>query len=410
MQNMDPAALYVLDQLEQAGFEAYLVGGCVRDRLMDLQPADYDVATDAHPNEVQKLFPRTAATGIQHGTVAVLHQGKMIEVTTYRTEGNYVSHRRPSQVTFVSSLREDLARRDFTINAMAEDRNGQLVDPFGGQADLQGGWIRAVGDAAQRFTEDALRMLRAVRFAAQLDFRIHPDTATAFAACVPLMRHLAVERVTSELDKMWRTAWPSRGVEQMFRNGFFRHLPPFSQWEKEPQARADLIQGLDAERDSDVRWALWMALFSIPSDQLWPRLRSLRLSTKRASRVQTLLELARKWPLPLEETQGKQMILQHGLSTVKQVCRTSRWIKGWSCSTANEQMFRIEKWAKEMPVHHSRELAIDGKQLVEAVGISPGPWVGEVLQKLMIAAALGRLPNEREALLKEGKRLGKQYT
>ena len=191
--------IHILNTLEHSGYEARLVGGCVRDTLLHRRPNDWDVATAAAPEAVTELFERTVPTGIRHGTVTVLYGGSACEVTTYRVEGAYSDHRRPDSVRFTSRLEEDLSRRDFTINAMAMDASLAITDPFGGREDLSRRLIRCVGDARERFTEDALRMLRAVRFAAQLDFALDSAALEAIAGCAPLCSALSPERVAAEL-------------------------------------------------------------------------------------------------------------------------------------------------------------------------------------------------------------------
>ena len=169
----------IIDRIEDAGYEAYAVGGCIRDALLKKEPHDWDITTSADPMTVKRLFSKTFDTGIQHGTVTVLLGGENYEVTTYRVDGDYADGRHPESVTFTRNLADDLKRRDFTINAMAYNPEKGLVDLFGGQDDLKKGIIRCVGDPVERFTEDALRMMRAVRFSAQLGFDIEPATAAA---------------------------------------------------------------------------------------------------------------------------------------------------------------------------------------------------------------------------------------
>lgn len=184
-----------------AGHQAYPVGGCVRDLLLGRVPGDYDVTTSALPDRVEALFDRTVPTGKRHGTITVLTEDGPIEVTTFRREAGYADGRHPEAVTFDASLAEDLARRDFTINAMALDEDGNIIDPFGGQEDLGRRRIRCVGDPERRFSEDALRMYRAVRFAAQLEFEIEARTLAAIRACAPLASGVSGERVRAELEK-----------------------------------------------------------------------------------------------------------------------------------------------------------------------------------------------------------------
>lgn len=194
----------VMTTLEQAGYEAFLAGGCVRDALMGRPPHDFDIATSAAPAQVLSLFARTIPTGIAHGTITVLEENEPVEVTTFRTEGKYKDHRHPDQVEFVQNIEDDLSRRDFTINAMAWNPRRGLVDPFGGQEDLEAGIIRAVGDPQKRFEEDALRMFRAFRFAGRYGFAIDPETRKAIDKLTPTASLVSIERVRDEVEKIMK--------------------------------------------------------------------------------------------------------------------------------------------------------------------------------------------------------------
>ncbi len=205
---MPPAAAKILQTLHEAGYEAYIVGGCVRDSLLGRNPEDWDITTSARPQQVKKLFRRTVDTGIQHGTVTVMDQSVGYEVTTYRIDGEYEDGRHPKQVSFTSLLSEDLRRRDFTINAMAYSEEEGIIDLFHGMEDLEKRIIRAVGDPAERFTEDALRIMRAVRFAAQLQYEIEPATKAALAAIAPNLQKISAERIQTELTKLLLSARP----------------------------------------------------------------------------------------------------------------------------------------------------------------------------------------------------------
>lgn len=192
----------IINTLEEAGYEAYAVGGCVRDSVLGRTPDDWDITTSAKPDEMKRLFPRTVDTGIKHGTITVLLGGEGFEVTTYRIDGTYEDGRHPSEVTFTASLKEDLRRRDFTINAMAYNEQDGLVDLYGGLADIENQVIRCVGNAEERFDEDALRMLRAVRFSAQLGYRIDETTGEAIKALAPNLQKISAERIQVELVKL----------------------------------------------------------------------------------------------------------------------------------------------------------------------------------------------------------------
>lgn len=195
----------VLDRMEKHGFEAFLVGGCVRDSLLGKVPGDYDVTTNALPEETEAVFRddfRVIETGMKHGTVTVLSDGNPIEITTYRIDGEYTDCRRPDSVSFARNLREDLARRDFTVNAMAYSESAGIIDCFGGMEDLKNRIIRCVGEPQKRFSEDALRILRAIRFSSQLDFEIESRTEEAVFSCRDLLKNISAERISVELDKL----------------------------------------------------------------------------------------------------------------------------------------------------------------------------------------------------------------
>ncbi len=224
---MPKAVRKVLERLTERGFRAFLVGGCVRDMLRGVAPQDFDVATSARPQDVQKSFARVIPTGIQHGTVMVLSGGEKVEVTTFRTEGAYEDGRRPSSVEFHSDVTADLSRRDFTINAMAFDPvKGELVDPFGGQRDLEDGVVRCVGEPSARFAEDGLRPLRAVRLCAALGFSLDLPTEHAIAPAVPVFKKVSCERVRDELLKLLVSARPAYGLELLHRTQLLQAFLP----------------------------------------------------------------------------------------------------------------------------------------------------------------------------------------
>ncbi|MCM1102318.1 MAG: CCA tRNA nucleotidyltransferase [Acetatifactor muris] len=201
-------ARHIIKTISDAGFEAYVVGGCVRDSILGREPEDWDITTSAKPEQVKALFPRTIDTGIQHGTVTVMLERQGFEVTTYRIDGKYEDGRHPKEVSFTPNLKEDLRRRDFTINAMAYNEEKGLVDIFGGLEDIEKGVIRCVGDARARFGEDALRILRAIRFSAQLGYRIEEETRDAIRELAPTLKAISAERIQVELVKLLMSPHP----------------------------------------------------------------------------------------------------------------------------------------------------------------------------------------------------------
>lgn len=215
----------IIEVLTRSGFEAYAVGGCVRDSLLNRIPEDWDITTSANPYEVKRLFHRTVDTGIQHGTVTVLMDKEQFEVTTYRLDGEYEDNRHPKEVMFTSSLQEDLRRRDFTINAMAYNPDQGIIDLFGGMEDLNRGLIRCVGSARERFDEDALRILRAIRFSAQLDFEIEEATLRAIKEKAEHLKNISAERIRVELTKLLISDHPDR-LRTLYETGITREILP----------------------------------------------------------------------------------------------------------------------------------------------------------------------------------------
>ena len=228
-------AKLLIDTLTRAGYEAYAVGGCVRDSVLGRTPGDWDITTSASPQQVKEIFPRTVDTGIVHGTVTVLEGTEAFEVTTYRIDGEYEDGRHPKEVAFTSDLMEDLKRRDFTINAMAYNESEGLIDAFGGIADLKKRMIRCVGNPTDRFTEDALRMMRAVRFAAQLGFSIEEETKAAAAELAPNLARISAERIQVELVKLLVSDHPEE-IRTLYEIGLTKtFLPEFDEMMQTPQ-------------------------------------------------------------------------------------------------------------------------------------------------------------------------------
>lgn len=254
----------IIDTLESAGFEAYAVGGCVRDYLMGIVPDDYDVTTSANPDTVKLLFEKTYDTGIEHGTVTVLMDGVPVEVTTFRCEGDYIDNRKPSSVSFVKNLEEDLKRRDFTINALAYNQRRCVVDLFGGADDIKKGEIKCVGNPEERFEEDALRMLRAVRFACKTGFNLTDETKKAILKKAPLIKNVSKERIKAELEK----AITSKHREKLYliyELGISKQIAPWLDFcMRTPQntkyhmydVGMHMLKALEyAKPDKDVCWA-----------------------------------------------------------------------------------------------------------------------------------------------------------
>ncbi|WP_127588577.1 CCA tRNA nucleotidyltransferase, partial [Paenibacillus koleovorans] len=296
-ERMEQAGRRVVERLVSSGCEAYWVGGCVRDKLLGRPLKDIDIATSAKPDDVLRLFAHAIPTGLQHGTVTVVEDGMPYEVTTFRREAAYEDHRRPTGVEFISELNEDLRRRDFTINAMALDASGALIDPFGGQADLRRSVLRCVGEPQERFEEDALRMLRCIRFACEYGMTIEERTWLALLDQAPLLRHIAMERVHAELERIVGGAGPDRGVELLASSELLAHTKEALDWPIATAAAGGRAvespwNGRLAELDApELRWAYWLLRQGVDSAQAKAGFARLRFSTGSSASIVKLLQV-----------------------------------------------------------------------------------------------------------------------
>lgn len=377
----------VLQTIEQAGYEAYFVGGSVRDTILGKDIHDVDIATSAYPKEIKGLFKRTVDTGIEHGTVMILDHGTGYETTTFRSESTYTDFRRPDQVTFVRSLAEDLKRRDFTINALAMRENGEVIDLFDGLTDLQQKRIRAVGNAQERFHEDALRMMRAVRFASQLDFTIVPDTLAAITDHAQLLAKIAVERTQVELLKLLTGKTPQRGLTDMLTTGLWQYCPDFAPHET---ALRDLAQRLTHGVSSDIAaWTLLTTAFGLDTPAITTFMKHWKTANQAINAVQTANKTATSLGQgDLNDWQlyqcGRQLI-----ATANEVAV----ILG-----APDRRASLTERLAALPIQNKKELAVTGKDLMQA-GIQPGPQLGAILGDLEYRVVTGSVANDRAALV-----------
>ncbi len=370
--------------LRAAGYGAYPVGGCVRDLLRGVDPADWDVTTSALPETVMALFERTVPTGVKHGTVTVLTEDGGVEVTTFRREGGYADGRHPDAVRFDAGLTEDLSRRDFTINAMALGPEGEIIDPCGGQSDLRMRLIRCVGDAERRFREDALRMLRAVRFSAQLGFAIESGTAQALRKCARRADGLSAERVRTELEKTLLSPWPERG-ERLFTWGLMdKYLAG--------PADPDLTVLHRTEAAPLSRWAAlcgaladWGSIRSVGDF-----LRALRLDKKTISACEGGAALWRDGP-PWSARDWRRALAGYG----KDACIAAAAIG--DALTAGAYTAALLEILEERPCCRVSDLALRGRDLT-ALGYS-GTEIGAAQARLLSHVLDHPEDNRREVLL-----------
>ena len=431
---LDPGAAALLDTLHAAGYAAYAVGGCVRDSLLGRTAHDWDLCTSALPQQVMELFgaEQCIPTGLQHGTVTIKYGGQLYETTTFRTDGSYTDGRHPDAVQFVPDVREDLARRDFTINAMAYNEAEGLVDPFGGQADLQNGLLRAVGEPQQRFTEDALRILRLYRFAARFGFALDAATARAARQLAPHLDCISAERIQEELAKLLAAPQPGAYLEPAVLAVVLPELTPAAL-----EAAKPVVDACPAgEENLPVRWAALLgALGEADTRRV---LKRLRCSNACIEETAVLVREAAEqgmygsfsedrplgWdpaaagsragdgmarfvseekapvhvPVHAGEVAIRQLLGRYGLRTVERLCALCAALHPQNapdCALAAQRARQLEADGVCCRVS---QLAVNGRDLM-AAGIPAGPALRRVLEALLDGVIRAEYPNEKPALL-----------
>ena len=445
---LDPGAALLLDALHGAGHAAYAVGGCVRDSLLGLDPHDWDLCTSARPEQVMALFgeEKCIPTGLQHGTVTVKQGGRLYETTTFRTEGAYSDGRHPDAVCFVPDVREDLARRDFTINAMAYSAEEGLIDPFGGRDDLAAHLVRAVGEPERRFEEDALRILRLYRFAARFGFAIDPATGAAARALGPHLDCVSAERIQEELLKLLAAPRPGSYLEPAVLAVVLPELEP----EKQPERFAELCRTIDRIEPTAENVPARLAALLCPLGEAGARkaLRKLKCSNALTDEVTALereagggagsflLPRSRdRWAgsssedRPLgwdpaaagsragdgmartvseEEAPGtpdsemqltaKRLLGRYELPTIQRLTALCSARHPEQTEAFAAMRAEAEQLTAENACCRVSQLAVNGRDLM-AAGVRPGPGLRQVLNALLEAVITGQTPNEKDALL-----------
>lgn len=425
------STLLCIRALEQAGFEAYAVGGCVRDALLGLTPQDYDLCTNATPQEMVQVFARypLVRSGEKHGTIGVVIQKEVLEITTFRTEGGYQDGRHPDWVAFVSDIRADLARRDFTVNAMAYHPTRGYIDPFGGQEDLRNGILRAVGDPYQRFSEDSLRILRGVRFAVRYGLTAEETTLQAMKELSPLMDNLARERVFDELCKLLPLV--KAGDLLNYTEIFTRVLPPLAPCvgflQHNPHHLHDVYTHTaqvveNTPQDLPLRWAALLhdcgkvACLTLDEQGVGHFYGHAQISARLAEQLLTHLKaptalrervvfLIDRHMTPLEPDKRllRRRLGQYGPDALMELLA----LQQADFSGADKAQFSvigqlIGEILAEKPCLTVRDLQIDGKDL-QALGFAPDPKLGQCLARLLEQVQNEEIPNEKQALLEKAR-------
>ena len=379
-------ALPVLEKIKEVGFEAYFVGGSVRDALLNRPIHDVDIATSSYPEETKQIFARTVDIGIEHGTVLVLEGEEEYEVTTFRTEDVYVDYRRPSAVSFVRSLEEDLKRRDFTVNAFALDETGEIVDLFDGLRDLENQVLRAVGVASERFNEDALRIMRGFRFQASLGFELESETFKAMKTLTPLLEKISIERTFIEFDKLLQAPFWRRGLSSMISSKAYDYLPDMVGSQEKLRYLFDLEDNFTFESSEQAWAALLWALEVEDAQQFLKHWKTSRQFIKQVQDLLTILSLREEGEL------SRRDCYRFNLDLLLQA-ENLRRAQG---KEFNPQAI-IETY-ESLTIHDKKEMQINGGILIKEYGYQPGPELGDVLDEIEYAIVDGVLENDRQAI------------
>lgn len=431
-----PGAAKILRVLEDHGYEAYVVGGCVRDSLLGRDPHDWDITTSALPMQVKALFRRTIDTGLKHGTVTILEGGEPFEVTTYRVDGEYLDGRHPSEVTFTASLKEDLQRRDFTINAMAYSEKKGLQDFFGGYPDLEKGLIRAVGDPMKRFGEDALRIMRAVRFAAQLGYEIEEETVQAMKVLAPTLSKISAERIAAELEKLLVSPHPEK-LKMAYECGITAViLPEFDRCMETEQnnphhkysvGEHTIVSIGNARPDRILRYAMLMHDFGKPSCKTTDDQGIDHFYGHQEVSAQMANDILRRLKTDNETRRSvAKLVRYHDLTcglTGKSIRKAINllgedlfplYLEVKDADTRAQSDFRFQekmdyleevrllygKILEERDCLSLKDLAVNGKDLIEA-GMKPGKEIGQVLAAMFSDVIENPEHNDKEYLMEK---------
>ena len=365
------SAINILEKFNEAGYEAYLVGGCVRDYLLNDDFSDIDITTNALPDEVKQIFKKSIDTGIQHGTVTILINGDSFEVTTFRTEDDYIDHRTPEKVEFVSDLKEDLDRRDFTINAMALDSKGKLYDYHCGEKDLRNKIIKTVNNPNERFFEDALRMLRAFRFSSKLGFEIEENTLKAIKNNAELIKFVSIERIVNEFRKILPGKGNKRSLELLLDSKLNNYIPFLD----------EVSRIIDF---SNYTFCQSLYILSNINDISFEKLKELKLSNKEIKQVKIYEKINKDFigNVPLE------IILYN--YDIEDVAFIASYFK--YCDKED-----IEKI--KLPIESFNDIAITSMEIISIIDKPAGPWIKEIIKKLEEDIILYKIDNTKKDIL-----------
>lgn len=380
------SAVPVLKKLEDSGFEAYFVGGSVRDHLLDKPIHDVDIATSATPEEMKQIFSKTIDIGIEHGTILILYKNHSYEITTFRTESEYIDFRHPKEVSFIRSLKKDLERRDFTINAMAMDRHGNIFDLFDGQKSIHEREIKTVGNAEERFHEDALRIMRAVRFVSQLDFTIEKNTLNAIKDLALLLEKIAIERKRAEFEKLLTGLNRKKALEIIINTNLFEWLPGFN---NKKEALLVCLEYNCKDLGLHEMWSLLVYCLELKDKAAENFLRLWRLPVKQ---LKEILSTVKFFYLRLQKEWTIQSLYSADIETVKSV--ENLYMAVNKTNDRKAVSFWMSAYTN-LPIKQRSDLKITGSDLMAWFNKQGGSWINEYFFMIEQAVLEGKVENKK---------------
>ena len=392
---------FIIDTLYKHNFEAFMVGGCVRDSLLNKTPNDYDITTNALPKDIISIFNKTIPTGLKHGTVTIILDNESYETTTYRIDGEYINNRKPKDVIFVSNIKEDLSRRDFTINAMAYNHRDGLIDYFNGQKDLKEGLVKCVGDPTKRFNEDALRMLRAIRFSSQLGFKIDSDTLSAINTNNELLKNISKERINVELTKILLSPNSSHGLNLLLKTNLLFNIFPVNKTSYD-------FSILDKSSNKlYIRLSLLLNILNITYNNCENILKSLTYDNNTINKVLTILKNINN-VVDINNRKDIKLLINN---VSKDLILDFIEIQKLLLIVDNVYEKNLITIYKNILYSHEplciKDLSINGSLLMQKLDMKPGKEIGEILNYLLDAVLENPNLNNMNKLLELAKKYKK---
>lgn len=387
----------ILKKLNNNGYLAYFVGGVVRDIILEKEINDIDIATDATPDKIMDIFERTIPTGIKHGTITVIYDNTTIEVTTFRSEDKYDDFRHPNEVKFVSSIIEDLSRRDFTINAIAMDIDEQIIDPFEGRNAINNRLIKTVGNPNDRFLEDPLRMLRGIRFVAQLGFSIDALTWEKLKTNSSYIQYISSERIKIELDKIMQAEYADIAIDLLYKSELIYWIKDLDKTRLPYIDNEILSRLIKMSNDPVIRWFIFLQ--QIDDDERKLVMNSLKFSNNEKHELEMINSVYKIFINNISDLSIKQCLIESNFDITLKAIKILFIFNKISVSDKHVLIDKLKEINSQLKVRQISDLVIDGKDLIAAFNLPEGPWIKSLLSELFKYVVYEDIPNEKQILI-----------